>query len=84
MSFSGLGGDPVGSWYHRPAGADGDLPVVVRLQGYGGGRGLAHQVPLWTLAGYACLDVDTRGQGSAASPGATPDRWVRRPPTRIS
>lgn len=37
------------------------------------GRGLGHQVPLWVSAGYACLDVDTRGQGSTYSPGDTPD-----------
>ncbi len=73
VTFSGFGGDPVRAWYHRPAAAPSDLPVVVRYQGYGGGRGLAHQVPLWPLAGYACLNVDTRGQGSASSPGDTPD-----------
>ena len=27
----------------------------------------------WPLAGYACLQVDTRGQGSGYSPGDTPD-----------
>jgi cephalosporin-C deacetylase len=73
VTFSGFGGAPVRAWYYRPAGAEGDLPVVVRYQGYGGGRGLAHQVPLWPLAGYACLQVDTRGQGSGSTPGDTPD-----------
>lgn len=73
VTFSGFGGEPVRAWYHRPVATEDDLPVVVRYQGYGGGRGLSHQVPLWPLAGYACLDVDTRGQGSAGSPGDTPD-----------
>jgi cephalosporin-C deacetylase len=73
VTFSGFGGDPVRAWYYRPADAEGDLPVVVRYQGYGGGRGLSHQVPLWPLAGYACLQVDTRGQGSGNTPGDTAD-----------
>jgi cephalosporin-C deacetylase len=49
------------------------VPVVVHYQGYGGGRGLSHQVPIWALAGYGCLEVDNRGQGSGYSPGDTPD-----------
>lgn len=73
VTFSGFAGQPVRAWYHRPAATESDLPVVVHYQGYGGGRGLSHQVPLWPLAGYACLEVDTRGQGSASSPGDTPD-----------
>ena len=73
VTFSGFGGDPVRAWFHRPVGGSNPVPVVVHYQGYGGGRGLAHQVPLWPLAGYACLYVDTRGQGSGYSPGDTPD-----------
>ncbi len=73
VAFTGFGGDVVRGWLHRPAGAVGALPGVVHYQGYGGGRGLAHQVPLLALAGYACLEVDTRGQGSGYSPGDTPD-----------
>jgi cephalosporin-C deacetylase len=73
VAFSGFGGDPIRAWYHRPAASDDDLPIVVRYQGYGGGRGLGHQVPVWPLAGYACLQVDTRGQGSALTVGDTPD-----------
>jgi len=73
VTFSGFGGDPVRAWFHVPAAASGPLPVVVRFIGYGGGRGLPHEVSPWPLAGYACLTVDTRGQGSAWSPGDTPD-----------
>ena len=74
VTFSGFDGDPIRAWFHRPAGTDDvDLPVVVRYQGYGGGRGLSHEVQPWPLAGYACLQVDTRGQGSGYSPGDTPD-----------
>jgi cephalosporin-C deacetylase len=73
FTFSGFGGDPVRAWLHLPAGASRPLPTVVQYQGYGCGRGLAHEVTPWALAGYACLRVDTRGQGSAWTPGDTPD-----------
>jgi cephalosporin-C deacetylase len=73
VTFSGFGGDPVRAWLHLPAGASRPLPMVVRYLGYGGGRGLAHEVSPWPLAGYGCLTMDTRGQGSAWSPGDTPD-----------
>jgi cephalosporin-C deacetylase len=73
VTFSGFGGDPVRAWLHVPTGASGPLPIVVRFIGYGGGRSLPHEVSLWPLAGYGCLTVDTRGQGSAWSPGDTPD-----------
>jgi cephalosporin-C deacetylase len=74
VTFSGHGGAPIRAWYHRPAGdrADG-RPTIVRFQGYGGGRGLSHQVSPLVLAGYALLEVDTRGQGSGYSPGDTAD-----------
>jgi cephalosporin-C deacetylase len=71
--LAGFDGQPVRAWLHVPAGARGPVPVVVRYIGYGGGRGLAHQVSPWVLAGYACLTMDTRGQGSAWTPGDTAD-----------
>jgi len=73
--FSGFGGHPVRAWLHLPAitAAPGSLPALVRYQGYGGGRGLAHENILWAAAGYAYLICDTRGQGSGWSPGETPD-----------
>jgi cephalosporin-C deacetylase len=73
VRFSGYAGQRVRAWLHRPARADAPLPVVVRYLGYGGGRGLPHEVSAWTLAGYATLLVDTRGQGSGSTPGDTPD-----------
>ncbi len=74
VTFSGFGGEPIKAWYHRPAGGDADLPVVVRAPGYGGGRGLPHQVSQWPLAGYASLTIDARGQGSGWGwAGDTPD-----------
>jgi cephalosporin-C deacetylase len=72
--FAGFGGHPVRGWLHLPAsGRDGTLPAVVQFQGYGGGRGLAHESILWANAGYAQFVVDTRGQGSAWSVGETDD-----------
>lgn len=73
VSYPGFDGQPVKAWYHRPAGRDDPLPVVVQFQGYGGGRGLPHEVRPWTLAGYATLSVDTRGQGAMWGQGDTPD-----------
>ena len=74
VTFPGFGGHPIKAWYARPAGASGELPCVVELAGYGGGRGLAIEHTLWPSAGYAYLFVDTRGQGSAwGNGGDTPD-----------
>jgi cephalosporin-C deacetylase len=73
VTFSGFGGHPVRAWLHVPTGTGSPLPTVVRYIGYGGGRGLAHEVSAWPLAGYACLTVDNRGQGSGWSAGDTAD-----------
>ncbi|WP_029150403.1 acetylxylan esterase [Microbacterium indicum] len=75
ITYAGFGGDPIRAWYLRPAGAKGDLPIVVEYNGYGGGRGLPLERLLWPSAGYATLFMDTRGQGSGwGSGGHTPDR----------
>lgn len=73
VRFSGFAGEQIAAWLHRPAHLDGDLPVVVRYWGYGRGRGLAHEVPLWTNAGFAVLAMDMRGQGGQYGVGHTPD-----------
>ena len=73
LTFAGAGGEPVRAWFHLPTGARGPLPVVVEYAGYGGGRGLAHERVMWANAGYAQVIMDTRGQGSTWSVGATPD-----------
>lgn len=74
VTFAGFGGHPIRAWLLRPAGESADLPVVVEYQGYGGGRGLAHERLVWVSAGYAHLVVDTRGQGSTwGGGGHTPD-----------
>ena len=73
VTFAGYGGQEVRGWLRVPAGTEGPLPTVIDYQGYGGGRGLAHEPTIWPLAGYAHLLMDTRGQGSVWKIGATPD-----------
>jgi cephalosporin-C deacetylase len=75
VRFSGWGGERIAAWLYLPRDAPQPLPVVVQYIGYGGGRGLAHENLLWSVAGYAHLVVDTRGQGSSLhSTGDTPDQ----------
>lgn len=73
LSFSGYGGQRIKGWLLLPRLRSGPLPCVVEYIGYGGGRGHVHDWLLWASAGYAHLVMDTRGQGSAWLPGATPD-----------
>ncbi|MBC7297961.1 MAG: acetylxylan esterase [Demequina sp.] len=74
LTFPGFGGHPIRAWLARPAGAARELPCVLEMAGYGGGRGLAIEHTLWPSAGYAYMFIDTRGQGSAwGSGGDTPD-----------
>lgn len=75
VTFGGYAGSPVRAWLTLPAGTAPDtrLPVVVEYVGYGGGRGRPHDHLVYASAGYAHLVMDTRGQGSAWSPGHTPD-----------
>jgi cephalosporin-C deacetylase len=73
VTYAGFGGHPIRGWLHLPVTRSEPLPAVVQFQGYGGGRGLAHESILWAAAGYAHFVMDTRGQGSGWSPGDTPD-----------
>jgi cephalosporin-C deacetylase len=73
VTFSGWAGQPVRAWLRVPAAAKGPLPAVVQFVGYGGGRGAAVENLCWSSAGFAHLQMDTRGQGSGWSLGATPD-----------
>ncbi|VXC00127.1 acetylxylan esterase [Frigoribacterium sp. 9N] len=73
VTFSGWAGQPVRAWLRVPAEAEGPLPAVVQFVGYGGGRGAAVENLFWSSAGFAHLQMDTRGQGSGWSLGATPD-----------
>ncbi|MFJ2353704.1 acetylxylan esterase [Frigoribacterium sp. NPDC087798] len=73
VTFSGWAGQPVRAWLRVPAAAEGPLPAVVQFVGYGGGRGAAVENLFWSSAGFAHLQMDTRGQGSGWSLGATPD-----------
>lgn len=73
VTFSGHGGSPIQGWLLLPRDRSEPLPAIVEYIGYGGGRGLAHESLLWSAAGYAHFRMDTRGQGSAWSTGASPD-----------
>jgi len=69
VTFSGFGGHPIKAWYARPTGVSQELPCVVEIAGYGGGRGLPFEHTMWPAAGYAHLFIDTRGQGSSWGAG---------------
>src|SRR5262249_1133571 len=62
VSFCGYGGERIKAWLAMPAGNSGQVPCVVEFPGYGGGRGLPHEVLLYAAAGYVHLYVDVRGQ----------------------
>ncbi len=77
VTFPGWGGQPIKAWLALPAGQQDPVPAVVEYVGYNGGRGLAHEVSFYALAGWAHLRMDSRGQGtgwhSGWSAGETPD-----------
>jgi cephalosporin-C deacetylase len=74
VTYPGFGKHPIRGWLMTPPNPDRPLPAVVVFRGYGGGRGLPHEKMSWAAAGYACLVMDTRGQGSAwGTGGDTPD-----------
>jgi len=73
LTFRGYAGQDIRAWLRLPAGHAGTLPAVVQYVGYGGGRGHACENLLWASAGFAHLQMDTRGQGSGWSVGDTPD-----------
>jgi cephalosporin-C deacetylase len=73
VTFNGYMGQPIKGWFMIPKHRKGPLPCVVEYIGYGGGRGFPTNWLVWSSAGYANLVMDTRGQGSAWSPGDTPD-----------
>ncbi|MDR1449280.1 MAG: acetylxylan esterase [Propionibacteriaceae bacterium] len=79
LTFPGFAGEPVKGWLRTPRGLAGPAPVIVSYVGYGGGRGLPMQDLLWASAGYVHLQMDSRGQGSSWSEGATPDPWPSGP-----
>lgn len=81
VAFPGFGGDPIRAWLRLPAsrGNGHTLPLVVQFHGYTGGRGWPTDAIMWTLAGYAHLSVDTRGQGLDRQRGDTPDPYASGP-----
>ena len=73
VTFPGFGGHPVKGWLALPRARAGRLPLVAQYVGYGGGRGFPHEQLHWAASGFAYFRMDTRGQGSGWSTGATPD-----------
>ena len=76
VTFNGFGGQPVKGWLILPSQRQGKLPCIVEFIGYGGGRSFPIDWLLWSSVGYAHFVMDTRGQGSAWSPGDTPDLYA--------
>jgi cephalosporin-C deacetylase len=76
VTFSGYKGQPIKGWLILPRERSGPLPCVVEYIGYGGGRAFPTDWLVWASVGYAHFVMDTRGQGSAWSPGDTPDLEV--------
>ncbi len=72
VTFSGFNGHRIRAWLRVPHGI-APTATVLHLRGYGMGRGLPGELVPWPLAGYACLTLDTRGQGASGTPGDTPD-----------
>ena len=73
LTFSGFEGERIKAWLRVPAGSTAALPTIVQFHGYGRGRGDAIENLLWASAGYAHLELDTRGQAWSGSRGSTPD-----------
>lgn len=73
VTFPGFGGHSVKGWLVLPKVREERLPLLVQYVGYGGGRGFPHEQLHWAASGFAYFRMDTRGQGSGWSTGATPD-----------
>lgn len=73
VTFPGFGGHPIKGWLTLPRQRSGRSPLLVQFIGYGGGRGFPHEQLHWAASGFAHFRMDTRGQGSGWSTGATPD-----------
>ena len=74
----------IGASYLRPAGADGERPVVVKPIGYGGGRGMPAEHALLPALGYAVFVIDTvvrAGRRPPAPPATTEGRNAAGPKT---
>ncbi|GIH26296.1 acetylxylan esterase [Acrocarpospora phusangensis] len=73
VTFAGFGGHPIKAWYLLPREPTPAAATIVEFIGYGGGRGLPHELLFWSAAGHPHLIMDTRGQGSAWRTGDTAD-----------
>ena len=76
VTFAGFGGQPIKGWLLLPRERSEPLPCVVEFIGYGGGRGHPLDWLSFSVAGYAHLIMDTRGQGSTWRKGDTTDTEI--------
>ena len=63
VTFRGAEGHDVRAWLRVPQGSQEPLPTIVQFLGYGRGRGRPEENLLWVNAGFAHLEMDSRGQG---------------------
>ncbi|MFI0481135.1 acetylxylan esterase [Actinomadura sp. 9N215] len=73
VTFAGFGGQPISAWYLVPRQVEPGTATIIEFIGYGGGRGLPHELLFWSAAGHPHLIMDSRGQGSSWRVGHTPD-----------
>ncbi len=73
VTFAGFGGTPVKAWYLVPRDPVPGAATIIEFIGYGGGRGLPHELLFWSSSGHPHLIMDTRGQGSTWRTGDTSD-----------
>lgn len=80
VRFNGYGGQPIAAWLRLPAGRVAlPLVTVVEFDGYGRGRGRPEENLLWASAGFAHLEMDTRGQSWSGWPSDTADPVASTP-----
>lgn len=73
VTIAGFNGDPIKGWFLSSRNADSQTPCIIMYDGYGGGRGLAHEWLFWVNVGYRVLVMDTRGQGGGFRVSDTAD-----------
>ncbi|TMR25663.1 acetylxylan esterase [Nonomuraea turkmeniaca] len=73
VTFAGFGGHPIKAWYLVPREPEPGAATIIEFIGYGGGRGLPHELLFWSASGHPHLIMDTRGQGSSWRVGDTGD-----------
>lgn len=79
VRFTGSGGQPIAAWLRIPRHSGRPLATVVEFDGYGRGRGRPEENLFWSSAGFAHLEMDTRGQSWSGWTSDTPDSVSAQP-----